>query len=180
MLWNKLLEQIKSASVNVNPEVLDRPFIYIDSRHQLLSVVTASEDPDLFYPVSTSRHGLGQKKGSYQTPVGIHQIVKKIGDHEPLGCVFKDQLATKELCLPDEFDGQADVITSRILRLQGLEPGLNLGGDVDSFQRYIYIHGTADENHIGQPASIGCIRMKNNDVIDLFDLVMVNDLVVIV
>lgn len=179
MLWQRLQDKIHASDLEGVADIPDRPIIHIDSKQQLLCCVNASENPIQYYSISTSRYGLGQKEGSLQTPLGIHKIAQKIGDHEPLGCVFKDQIATKELCRPDEYEGGSDVITSRILRLQGLQPGLNQGGDVDSFQRYIYIHGTADEAHIGQPASIGCIRMKNSDVMALYDRVEPGDLVII-
>ena len=82
-------------------------------------------------------------------------------------------------CIPDEHSSDEDVITTRILWLEGLETGVNQGGQYDSLDRYIYIHGTSDEAHIGQPASIGCIRMKNEEVIDLFNRVEEGSLVLI-
>ena len=130
------------------------------------------------YAVSTSKHGPGQLTGSYQTPIGIHSISEKIGADVPINGILKGRSYTGE-CYPiesathysDQQQNLPDVITSRILWLKGLEPGLNAGGAVDSKQRYIYIHGTADEAHIGQPASIGCIRMLNQDVVTLFEQV---------
>lgn len=179
MLWQRLQDKIHASDLEGVTVIPDRPIIHIDSEQQLLSCVSASDNPFQYYSISTSRYGQGQTEGSLQTPLGIHQIAQKIGDHEPLGRVFRSRVATKEMCLPDDFEGEADVITSRILWLEGLQPGLNRGGDVDSYQRYIYIHGTADEEHIGQPASIGCIRMKNSEVMELFDLVVPGDLVII-
>lgn len=179
MLWQRLQDTLSASEIEEAAINRQRPIIYIDSDQQLLCRVSASDNPVQYYSISTSRYGLGQQEGSLQTPLGIHKIAQKIGGHEPLGRVFRGRVPTTEMCLPDDFDAEADVITSRILWLEGLQPGLNRGGDVDSYARYIYIHGTADEAHIGQPASIGCIRMKNSDVIDLFDCVEPGDLVII-
>lgn len=179
MLWQRLQDKIRSIKIDSSTANLHRPVIYIDSQQQLLSCVGESDNPILYFSISTSRFGLGQKEGSQQTPLGVHRIAQKIGEGEPLGRVFRGRIATDEMCFPEDYEGESDVITSRILRLEGLQPGVNQGGDVDSCQRYIYIHGTADEAHIGQPASIGCIRMKNEDVMSLFDRVEPGDLVII-
>lgn len=152
--------------------------LYIDITQQRLYLFERDELSQTF-PVSTSRHGLGQQSGSFQTPRGIHRIADKIGQGEPLGRVFKGRQPLEQICTINQADEEEDVISSRILWLDGLQPGLNRGGDCDSYQRYIYIHGTQDEAHIGQPASIGCIRMNNADVIELFDRVSVNDAVLI-
>jgi hypothetical protein len=125
------------------------------------------------YPVSTSKYGVGNKQLSNRTPLGRHQVAKKIGAGVPELTVFKNRVAAGRLNhvnLTHEPVRQ-DLITSRILWLRGLEPGVNSGKRVDSFHRFIYIHGTADEGLIGTPASHGCIRMKNRDVIELFDRV---------
>lgn len=179
MLWQRLQDKLQASDLEGSGVLVDRPIIYVDCKQQLLSCVRASDNPVQYYSISTSRYGQGQKEGSLQTPLGIHRIAQKIGDHEPLGRVFRSRVATEEMCLPDDFEGEADVITSRILWLEGLQPGLNRGGDVDSFKRYIYIHGTADEAGIGSPASIGCIRMRNSDVMALYDRVEPGDLVII-
>lgn len=187
MLWQKLQQKIQHRLVqNSLSEPLEeiaqnavRPVVYIDSDQQLLSCIRNSCSVNQSYPVSTSRYGLGQKQGSFQTPVGLHRIIEKIGDGEPSGRVFKARKATSLLCSPSDEVTEDDVITSRILRLQGLEPGLNHGGEVDSYERYIYIHGTSDEAHIGQMASIGCVRMNNADIIEVFDQLEEGDLVLI-
>jgi hypothetical protein len=173
--------QQKLASIHATGYQLDssRPVVVVDSNSQRLSCFSSDGEMLQQYPVSTSRYGMGQQQGSHQTPYGLHCIAQKIGDGEPCGRVFRARQASDEICLPDAFKSDEDVITTRILWLQGLEPGFNRGGEVDSFERFIYIHGTSDEAHIGEPASIGCIRMKNPDVIDLFDLLHVNDLVII-
>jgi hypothetical protein len=179
MLWQRLQAIIESAALENVALCHDRPIIYIDSQQQLLCCVKESENPVQYYPVSTSSKGIGQKMDSFQTPAGIHKIAQKIGANEPVGRVFRARNATDEICLAEENQANSDVITTRIIWLEGLQPGLNCGGEVDSYQRYIYIHGTADEQHIGQPASIGCIRMKNIDVLEVFDQVEEGDLVII-
>ena len=123
------------------------------------------------YPISSSKHGIGCQQDSDQTPIGVHRIAEKIGDNCHPGEILKARVATGKIAeiISAPQHGDKDLITSRILWLSGLEVGLNCGDGVDSYQRYIYIHGTPEEGLIGQPASIGCIRMKNNDVIDLYN-----------
>ena len=125
------------------------------------------------YPVSTSRYGTGSAEGSYKTPLGSHRVARKIGAGASPMTVFKDRVPTGSIAALDlsREGSKVDLITSRILWLEGLEPGKNRGPGIDSFDRFIYIHGTNSEGRIGSPASIGCIRMRNADVIELFDLV---------
>ena len=134
------------------------------------------------YPVSTSRYGVGNKNGSYKTPLGLHRIVSKIGADAPLGAIFKGRKQTEEIAriFKTKVTLPYDLVTSRILRLEGLEVGVNKGAGIDTYGRYIYIHGTHEEGLIGQPASIGCVRMKNMDVIDLFKEIPESSLVLIV
>ncbi len=113
------------------------------------------------YPISTSKFGLGNAKGSYKTPLGKMEVVEKIGKGKPSGAVFKSRKWTGQIVKPDS--GGRDPIVSRILRLKGLEKR-----NSNTFSRCVYIHGTAAERHIGKPVSYGCIRMKSKDVIDLF------------
>lgn len=122
------------------------------------------------YPVSTSRYGTGTEKGSEKTPLGLHRIKQKIGGAMPINMVFvgREPKGTLQECIEQGIELPQDVITSRIMWLEGMEPGRNQGGYVDSYNRYIYIHGTSEEDKIGTPASIGCIRMRNQDVIDLY------------
>lgn len=122
------------------------------------------------YPISTSKYGIGSEAGSNKTPLGEHRIENKIGDNAPKGMIFKARRATGQIAEMNA-QGVGDLITTRILWLKGLESGVNSGRGIDSYRRYIYIHGTVEENKIGQPASHGCIRMYNDDVIELFDLV---------
>ena len=125
------------------------------------------------YPVSTAVKGAGEHEGSEQTPRGLHEIRAKIGAGAPMGMVFVGRRATGEICTPEllRTDPGGDWITTRILWLRGLERGRNRLGNADSMRRYIYIHGTPYEALIGTPASHGCIRMRNADVIELFDAV---------
>ena len=122
--------------------------------------------------VSTAANGAGEKNGSECTPRGWHVIHEKVGDgcdadtvfvgRQPTGEIYSRALSTQQ---PDR-----DWILTRILWLDGLEEGLNKSGDVDTLQRYIYIHGSPDEVRMGEPGSHGCIRMRNDDIISLYDL----------
>jgi hypothetical protein len=113
------------------------------------------------YLVSTSKFGMGDRSGTYRTPLGRLEVAKKIGAGAPLGAVFKSRKPTGEVLVPDA-PGR-DPIVTRILWLKGLEPQ-----NADAFDRYIYIHGTPEERNIGRPASFGCIRMRSADIIRLF------------
>lgn len=133
------------------------------------------------YPVSTSKQGSGNKQGSYQTPLGVHSIAEKIGGEQPANMIFQARQPTGEIAhINNEKNSHKDLITSRILWLSGEEKGINQGGDVDSYQRYIYIHGTAEEKLIGRPASIGCVRMYNDDIIALFQKLKVSSPVILI
>lgn len=125
------------------------------------------------WPVATARNGLGERAGSECTPRGPHRVRLKIGHGCPIGTVFVARRPTGERYTP-ELAASApgrDWILTRILWLTGCESGFNRGGDRDSLRRFIYIHGCPDEGPIGRPASHGCIRMRNTDVIELFDQV---------
>jgi hypothetical protein len=133
------------------------------------------------YPVSTSRFGTGNQNGSNQTPLGLHRIKDKLGGAMPINEVFIGRIphGSLEECIERGVDLPDDVIMTRIMWLEGMEPGRNQGGYVDTFQRYIYIHGTNHEDEIGKPASIGCIRMRNADVMDLYRQVEIGSEVLI-
>ena len=122
------------------------------------------------YPCSTARAGLGNRRGSGRTPRGWHEIGEKIGAGAPIGAIFKARQWTGQVWTPSHKSDE-DLILSRILRLAGLEDGINCGGDVDTWERLIYIHGTNDEASLGTPASHGCVRLSNRDAIELSDLV---------
>jgi len=125
------------------------------------------------YPVSTSRNGAGEQQGSFCTPRGAHIVRAKIGAGQPFNAVFVRRRPTGEIWTPEvgaRFPGR-DWILTRILWLSGCEPGRNRLGEVDTMRRYIYIHGSPDTLEMGKPDSIGCIRMRNADIVELFDLV---------
>ena len=128
------------------------------------------------YSVSTSVYGTGSKVNSFKTPLGRHKISEKIGEGLPEGAILKGRRWTGAIAniIKEPIDTDFDVVTSRILWLTGLEKGKNLGAGVDSKSRYIYIHGTAEEGLIGKPASDGCVRMYNIDVISLFNSVNID------
>lgn len=163
------------------PDYDPKRILVVDATAQRLLLVEQGKAVEEWV-ISTASKGLGSEKGSDKTPLGVHRIAEKIGDGAPLGTIFKARQNTGEivdsLTAPDA-DSKADYVTSRILWLDGMEPGKNKGGDVDSRERYIYIHGTGEEGKLGKPASHGCIRMRNHDVIDLFDRVDKDTLVVI-
>lgn len=152
--------------------------LVVDPSTQTLELFVADSDSSQQYAVSTASNGLGNQIDSFQTPTGVHIVAEKIGANEPNGMVFRGRKATGVITA-DMDNQQEDQITSRILWLRGMEPGFNQGGERDSFDRYIYIHGTSDEQRIGKPVSAGCVRMRNDDVIELFDRVEVGDVVLI-
>ena len=131
------------------------------------------------FPVSTSKFGAGEVRDTFRTPRGRHVVRAKIGTGQPLGAVFRGRRPTGEIYTPALADAhpERDWILTRILWLSGLEVGKNRLGDVDTMRRYIYIHGTPDSDVMGVPGSIGCIRMRNRDVVELFDLVPVGTVV---
>ena len=133
------------------------------------------------YPISTSKYGEGSIENSFKTPLGEHSIKEMIGEEAEINTIFTSRINTKRSAtIIDQFeDTDNDFVTSRIMWLDGEEDGLNKGGNVDSFRRYIYIHGTHEEGLIGTKASHGCIRMFNYDVIELFNLVNIGTKVLI-
>ena len=143
--------------------------------HFILTVNISRQTVSLFaenkfvkkYPCSTSRFGIGEIKDSNCTPRGLHGIAEKIGGGEVAGTVFKERRIVGHTSQPEFANAK---ITTRIMWLEGLEPGFNQGGTVDTHERYIYIHGTGDQASIGAPASHGCIHLADADLIALFDL----------
>ncbi len=133
------------------------------------------------YIISSSEYGTGSEARSNKTPLGLHKVKEKYGDETPIngrmiGRVFYGQIAT---IYNDKTKSKTDDVTSRIFWLEGLENGKNKGEGIDSYKRYIYIHGTSEEGRLGTPASHGCIRMKNNEVIDLYKTIAIGTLVLI-
>ena len=138
------------------------------------------------YRISSAAAGVGSLSGSNQTPAGLHIIAEKHGDGLQIGAILKSRKATGEIAriYTDPVDVKEDHVTTRILWLKGLEPGVNQGTDdkghvVDSYKRYIYIHGTPEEGLLGQPASHGCLRMANDEVMALYDQIAVGTPVLI-
>lgn len=134
------------------------------------------------YTISTGKNPPSNREGSNGTPPGLHVVCEKIGDGAPIDTVFVSRKSIgktwRQLIAEGEPATKARV-TSRILRLKGLEEGVNVGPGIDSFERYIYLHGTAFEDRIGQPTSAGCITLLNAGMIELFDSVPVGTLVYI-
>lgn len=147
-------------------------YIYVSIADQQLSVIDKGKAV-ASYPVSTAKNGAGEKMGSECTPTGWHKIRVKIGNSQPLNAVFVGRRPTTEIYnsnLKKQFPHR-DWILTRILWLAGLEPGKNRYGQLDSSWRYIYIHGCPDDLINGNPESHGCIRMKNADMLNLFNRV---------
>jgi lipoprotein-anchoring transpeptidase ErfK/SrfK len=151
---------------------MTKPSIVIDTTLQSLEL-NVPDGPSRRYPVSTSKHGVGEVNGSFKTPRGRHQIRAKIGTGCPAGTVFIGRRPTGEIYADAlaRRHPERDWILTRILWLSGLEPGRNRFGDRDTMRRYIYIHGMPDSEPCGIPGSIGCIRMRNADIVALFDRV---------
>jgi lipoprotein-anchoring transpeptidase ErfK/SrfK len=146
--------------------------IEIDIKKQNLVLKDADGRTVKTYRVSTSKFGPGEQNGSFCTPRGRHIVRAKIGAGQPLGAVFVRRRPTGEVWTPElheRYPGR-DWILTRILWLSGCEPGRNRLGDVDTMRRYIYVHGSPDSAELGTPGSIGCVRMRNRDVAELFDL----------
>jgi len=178
MLWQDINQEVASKLAGHSALVEERPFIYVDSCNQTLYWLDKNELKNKSFPISTAANGLGNRFDSHKTPTGIHRIKQKIGGDAPAEMIFEAREPTGRICKNTD-NQEKDEITSRIMWLDGLEPGFNKGGEYDSFSRYIYIHGTSDERRIGKPVSHGCIRMTNKDVIELYDSALVNDLVLI-
>lgn len=133
------------------------------------------------YLVATAKNGVGQEEGSEKTPIGLHVIGSMYGKSSDPCTIFRSKKDTGKIWRPGTYT-EEDLVLTRILCLEGLEEGINQGVDgkgknVDSYKRYIYIHGTNHEDDLGHPSSKGCIRMANSDVIDLFDQVKEGSLV---
>ena len=168
---NKNSTIVELESIDSSYKSLEN-LIYVDISSQTLSYIvkgTVSKK----YNISSSYYGTGSEANSLKTPLGKHEIYKKIGNELPINAILKGRVWSGAIAdiIEGPIDTDYDHVTSRILWLDGLEEGKNKGNGVDSRNRYIYIHGTAEEGLIGKPASDGCIRMYNNEVIELFELV---------
>jgi len=151
------------------------PRININIKSQLLDLLDDNGSILKRYRISSAKNGVGELNGSFCTPRGRHIIRAKIGAGQPLNAVFIERRPTGEIYSP-ELAGRSprrDWILTRILWLSGCEPGYNRLGKVDTMRRAIYIHGSPDTAEMGKPGSHGCIRMRNQDIVELFDLVPV-------
>lgn len=147
--------------------------LVVSISQQTLTVFNAQNQSIAHYSVSTAANGPGCEKNSGCTPLGKHIVRAKIGEGLPASAVFVARRATGEICTPELMAAfpSRDWILTRILWLSGTQIGVNRLGNVDTMQRYIYIHGTPDSNQMGVVGSHGCIRMRNADITALFDLV---------
>ncbi len=158
----------------------------IKPANQLLAVHVGTQTMQFYrggelvraFVISTSLRPPSNVKGSLGTPLGLHEVAEKIGHGQPPGMVFKSRAPTgRHYSEFSEEENRENFVTTRILWLRGLEPGVNLGGEVDSHERYIYVHGTNHEERIGQPQSSGCIWMRNLDLVGLFEEIRTGDMV---
>ena len=166
---NKVLQSIASIDQSFNQL---ESLLYVDIDNQNMFLLKKGTVFKV-YKISSSYYGTGSEVNSLKTPLGKHEIYKKLGQNLPVNAILKGRVWNGAIAniITEEVDTDFDHVTSRILWLDGLEVGKNKGKGIDSRSRYIYIHGTAEEGLIGKPASDGCIRMYNSDVIELFELV---------
>jgi hypothetical protein len=173
--WEFVMQSAESLGIKPAERLL-----HVSISDQTLTVFEAGSAIKT-YTVSTGLRPPSNKKDSLGTPRGLHLIAERIGAGQPPGMVFKSRVATghhyREL---SELENERNLVTTRILWLRGLEPGYNAGGDVDSYDRYIYIHGTNREDRIGHPASGGCVLLRNLEMIELYETVRIGDWVNIV
>tara|TARA_B100000287_G_C20562040_1_gene752871 strand:+ start:309 stop:893 length:585 start_codon:yes stop_codon:yes gene_type:complete len=176
---NNLIIQEVNTYLN-NKNITTEEILFISINKQKLYHIKLNKVLSSYY-ISSSKYGVGSKSGSNKTPLGLHKIKEKHGDKTPIngrmiGRIFYGEIST---IYTDKTKSKTDDVTSRIFWLEGLEKGKNKGQGIDSYDRYIYIHGTSEEGMLGSPASHGCIRMSNKDVIDLYKIIEVGTLVVI-
>lgn len=176
---NDLVEKVNQYCIDKKGTTYDEILFVSISKQKLFYIKNNSIISE--YPISSAKKGVGNQKNSDKTPLGLHSIKEKHGAETPIngrmiGRIFYGQIATID---NDTTTSKTDDITSRIMWLSGEEFGINKGKNIDSYQRYIYIHGTSEEGKIGTPASHGCIRMRNKDIIELFSVVKLNTKVLI-
>ena len=161
-------------------ETVTKEIIFVSIKTQILYHIKDNKISSELI-ISSSAYGTGNKEGSNKTPLGLHKVKQKYGDNTPINGrmisrVYNGDIAT---IYKDKTKSKTDDVTTRILWLEGLEQGKNKGEGIDSFKRHIYIHGTSEEGRLGSPASHGCIRMKNKEVIDLYSKIAIGTLVLI-
>jgi lipoprotein-anchoring transpeptidase ErfK/SrfK len=155
-------------------------FALVDTNEQTLTYLKKADGSgdEVMFRVSTSQFGTGNREGSYKTPLGLHRVEEKIGGGAQPRTIFSSRENTG-VVWSDGMEDENQILT-RILRLRGLEPGVNAGPGIDSYDRYVYIHGTNREDLIGTPFSHGCVCMRNEDIIKLYDMVEAGTYVYIV
>ena len=178
--WAQNPVQTANTYTQAKKNTTYKELLYVSVKTQKMYHIINNEVVKTFI-ISTAEKGIGNIKNSEQTPLGLHSVKEKHGDNTPLngrmiGRVFYGQIAT---IYNDSSRSKTDDVTTRILWLSGEEEGVNKGGNVDSYQRYIYIHGTSEEGRLGTPASHGCIRMNNKDVLKLYNKIAVGTKVLI-
>jgi len=139
-------------------------------KDQTLSLYENSETPSRVFPISSAKNGTGSQEGSFRTPLGRFRIAHKYGKKAPLGTIFRSRkpVGIWPTQIPSNLSKDDDLVLSRILWLEGIDPH-----NLNTKQRYIYLHGTNHEDQIGTPCSAGCLRLNNSDIIELFDLIAV-------
>ena len=163
-----LMSQLEAKQIEIS---IEKQKLYLSESGNLIKE----------YKISSSKYGEGSENGSYKTPLGKHKVKSMIGEGQPNGMRFIARVPNEvyPIYSKEKVFVSDDVVQSRIIWLAGLEEGINKGPGIDSYTRYIYIHGTPEEWLLGQKASKGCIRMSNSDVIELFDLLKGNETVYI-
>jgi lipoprotein-anchoring transpeptidase ErfK/SrfK len=174
------IKLILSQYINKNSNLNKEYVIVINITDQRL-IVYKNYKEIIKYTISTSKYGEGSEEGSNKTPLGAHYIKEHIGNNEDPLTIFRNRIPTniKTKIITEKISTDKDIICSRILWLDGLEEDKNKGSNIDSFSRYIYIHGTNEEGLLGEKSSHGCIRMSNSDIINLCDKNIRNTLVYI-
>lgn len=174
--WELVTQTAARLGIKPSPRVL---LVHLGT--QTMQLFRGAGDLVQAWPVSTSLRPPCNVRDSLGTPRGLHAIAERIGAEAPPGIVFKARVSTgRHFREFSAAENEKNLITTRILWLRGLEPGVNAGGDVDSHQRYIYIHGTNHEDRIGTPASGGCVQLRNVEMIQVFESVRPGDWVLIV
>jgi len=163
------------CSIKYPDQDFNESFLFVEVKKQKMHLVNNGEILKS-YPISTGKNGLGNIKDSNCTPKGLLKVHSKIGHKAPEGGILRGThyIGRQANIYKDDTRSKQDYVTTRAIRLEGLEEGKNKGGMQDTFRRHIYIHGTPEEGLIGQPVSHGCIRMINADVIELYELITPN------